>query len=83
MKKIYYGQATYDSKEIKACLNVLKNQSLSLMTGKNVNKLEKKVAKIFGKKFALMVNSGSSANLLAIQSLNLKKETEYLVKLME
>jgi CDP-6-deoxy-D-xylo-4-hexulose-3-dehydrase len=78
MKKIYYGQATYNSKEIKACLNVLKNQSLSLMTGKNVNKLEKKVAKIFGKKFALMVNSGSSANLLAIQSLNLKKNYEVI-----
>ena len=49
MKKIYYGQETYDSKEIKACLNVLKNQSLSLMTGKNVKKLEKKIADIFGK----------------------------------
>ena len=78
MKKIYYGQATYDSKEIKACLNVLKNQSLSLMTGKNVKKLEKKIADIFGKKYALMVNSGSSANLLAIQSLNLKKNSEVI-----
>jgi CDP-6-deoxy-D-xylo-4-hexulose-3-dehydrase len=78
MKKIYYGQATYDSKEIKSCLNVLKNQSLSLMTGKNVKKLENKVASIFGKKYALMVNSGSSANLLAIQSLNLKKNSEVI-----
>jgi CDP-6-deoxy-D-xylo-4-hexulose-3-dehydrase len=78
MKKIYYGQANYNSKEIKACLNVLNNQSLSLMTGKNVSKLEKKIAKIFGKKYALMVNSGSSANLLAIQSLNLKKKYEVI-----
>ena len=42
------------------------------MDGKNVKKLENIVAKIFGKKFALMVNSGSSANLLALASLNKK-----------
>ena len=74
MKKIYYGQASYNSKEINACLKVLKKQSLSLMTGEKVKMLEKKIASLFGKKYALMVNSGSSANLLAIQSLNLKKK---------
>tara|TARA_B100000965_G_scaffold327872_1_gene290806 strand:- start:2272 stop:3474 length:1203 start_codon:yes stop_codon:yes gene_type:complete len=78
MKKIYYGQAIYNFKEINSCLKVLKNQSLSLMNGINVFKLEKKVAKIFGKKYALMVNSGSSANLLALQSLNLKKKYEII-----
>ena len=30
MKKIYYGKAVYDNKEIKAVLNVLKNKSLTL-----------------------------------------------------
>ncbi len=78
MKKIYYGMANYNSKEINASLNVLKKQSLSLMDGKNVRKLEEKIAKLFGKKYALMVNSGSSANLLAIQSLQLKKESEII-----
>ena len=78
MKKIYYGQANYNSKEINACLRVLKKQSLSLMTGQNVKSLEKKIANLFGKKYALMVNSGSSANLLAIQSLNLKKKSEVI-----
>tara|TARA_B100000900_G_scaffold148328_1_gene125833 strand:- start:1588 stop:2790 length:1203 start_codon:yes stop_codon:yes gene_type:complete len=78
MKKIYYGQASYNSKEINACLKVLKKQSLSLMTGKKVHMLEKKIANLFGKKYALMVNSGSSANLLAIQSLNLKKNSEVI-----
>ena len=43
MKKIYYGQASYNSNEINACLKVLKKQSLSLMTGKNVRMLEKKM----------------------------------------
>ena len=72
-KKIYYARAVYNNKEIAASLNVLKNNSLTLMDGKNVKKFENKIAKLFGKKFALMVNSGSSANLLALASLNLKK----------
>ena len=70
MKKVYYGKAVYDNKEINAVLNVLKKNSLSLVDGQNVKKLEKTVAKLFGKKYGLMVNSGSSANLLAIASLN-------------
>ena len=65
MKKVYYGKAVYDNKEINAVLNVLKKNSLSLVDGQNVKKLEKTVAKLFGKKYGLMVNSGSSANLLA------------------
>ena len=66
MKKIYYGKAVYDHKEIKAVNDVLIHSSLSLVDGKKVKILEKKVANLFGKKFALMVNSGSSANLLAV-----------------
>lgn len=76
--KIYYGKAIYGSEEINASIKVLKNNSLSLMDGDNVKKLEKSVAKIFGKKFGLMVNSGSSANLLGIASLNLKKKSEVI-----
>jgi len=78
MKKIYYGKAVYDSKEINAVLKVLKNSSLSLVNGTNVKVLEKKVCKIFGKKYGLMVNSGSSANLLALASFNFKKGSEII-----
>ncbi len=78
MKKIYYGKAVYDNKEINAVLNVLKKQELQLIDGVNVKKLEKNVCKLFGKKFGLMVNSGSSANLLALASLNLKKGSEII-----
>ena len=78
MKKIYYGKAVYDQKEIKAVHNVLTHNSLSLVDGKKVKLLEKKVAKLFGKKFGLMVNSGSSANLLALASLNFKKNSEII-----
>jgi dTDP-4-amino-4,6-dideoxygalactose transaminase len=51
MKKIYYGKAVYDNKEINAVINVLKNHSLTLIDGPHVKKLEKTVAKIFGKKY--------------------------------
>jgi len=78
MKKIYYGKAVYDSKEINAVLRVHKNDSLSLIDGKKVKELEKTVSKIFGKKYGLMVNSGSSANLLALSSFKFKKGSEVI-----
>jgi CDP-6-deoxy-D-xylo-4-hexulose-3-dehydrase len=81
MHKIYYSRASYDQKEINAVNKVLKNP-LSLMDGPSVKLFERKVAKIFGKKFGLMVNSGSSANLLALQSLNLKKNSEIITPLL-
>ena len=78
MKKIYYGRAVYDKKEINAVLDVLKNDSLSLIDGKKVKTLEKKISQIFGKKYGLMVNSGSSANLLALSSFKFKKGSEII-----
>ena len=76
--KIYYGKAVYDQKEIQASLKVLKDKSLTLIDGPAVKDLENKISKLFGKKYGLMVNSGSSANLLALASLNLKKESEVI-----
>ena len=77
-KKIYYGKAVYDNKEISAVLRVLKNNSLNLIDGPHVKKLEREICKIFGKKYALMVNSGSSANLLGLSSFNFKKGSEII-----
>jgi len=76
--KIYYGKAVYNQKEIQASLKVLKNKSLTLIDGPAVKNLESKISKLFGKKYGLMVNSGSSANLLALASLNLKKGSEII-----
>ena len=78
MHKIYYGKAVYDNKEINAVINVLKKHSLTLIDGPHVKKLEKTIAKIFGKKYGLMVNSGSSANLLALSSFKFKKGSEVI-----
>ncbi len=78
MKKIFYGKAVYNNKEINAVLGVLRNNSLSLIDGPNVKNLEKKVSNLFGKKYGLMVNSGSSANLLALSSFNFKPGSEVI-----
>ena len=78
MNKIYYGYAVYDRKEINAVNEVLTKSNLTLIDGPSVKLFEKNVAKLFGKKFGLMVNSGSSANLLAIASLKLKKGSEII-----
>jgi len=77
-KKIYYGLAVYNNKEIKAVNRVLSKNKLNLIDGPHVKLFEKNVAKLFGKKYGLMVNSGSSANLLALASLNLKKNSEVI-----
>ena len=46
MHKIYYVRAVYNNKEIQAVLKVLKKQSLSLIDGFNVKKIERKGPKL-------------------------------------
>jgi CDP-6-deoxy-D-xylo-4-hexulose-3-dehydrase len=76
--RVYYGKAVYGKEEIAATLDVLKNKSITLIDGPSVKELEKKISKVFGKKYGLMVNSGSSANLLALSSFNFKKGAEII-----
>ena len=58
-KKIYYGYAVYDRKEINAVNEVLTKKNLTLIDGPSVKLFETNVANIFGKRFGLMVNSGN------------------------
>ena len=74
--KIPYGKNVYGKEEVSAVLNCLKK---STQMSKNVSLFEKKVAKIFNKKYGIMVNSGSSAILLALKILNLKKGSEVII----
>ena len=76
--KIYYGKAIYGKNEIEAVNKVLKKNYLNLIDGPHVKLLENKIAKLFGKKHALMVNSGSSANLLGLASFNFKPGSEII-----
>ncbi|CAA6603042.1 NDP-hexose 3,4-dehydratase [Rhodospirillaceae bacterium LM-1] len=76
--RVFYGQAIYGEEEIAAVIDVLRNQSLALMTGPKVAEFESKIAALFGKRHGLMVNSGSSANLLAFAALDLPKGAEVI-----
>ena len=61
--------------EIDAVVNVLKT---STQMSKNVFSFEKKIAKLFNKNYGLMVNSGSSALMLAMEALNLPEGSEVI-----
>jgi CDP-6-deoxy-D-xylo-4-hexulose-3-dehydrase len=74
--KITYGKNLYNNLEISSVVKKLKKTT---QMGEAVSNFEKKIAKYFGKKYGLMVNSGSSALILAIESLKLKKGSEIIV----
>jgi CDP-4-dehydro-6-deoxyglucose reductase, E1 len=76
--RVLYSQATYGQEEIDAVRTVLENNPLSLMCGSSVHAFEEHVAALFGKRHALMVNSGSSANMLAVAALDLPAGSEVI-----
>ena len=64
--------STLGPEEKQAILDVAESGMYTM--GKKVRKFEEKFAKYFGMKYAVMTNSGSSANLIAIASLFYKKD---------
>ena len=81
MKKIRvtYGLSIHDESEIKAVNRVLKT---STQMGKNVFNFEKKISKLFKKKYGLMVNSGTSALFLALESIDLPRYSEVITPVL-
>ncbi len=75
--RVPYAQAVYGKKEIEAVVRVLKNPT-KITAGDVVNRFENQIAQLFGKKHGVMVNSGSSANLIAIEALDLPKGSEVI-----
>ena len=74
-KKVWYAPNRFESygeEEIKAVEQCLSDGWLAGFGPKSIE-FEEKVAKYFGKKYGLFVNSGSSACLLALAALNLPK----------
>ena len=66
----------YGDDEIDAVVDCLKDGFLA--PGPRTELFEKKVAGLFGKKFGLMVNSGSSANLLALNAFGFQPGDEVI-----
>jgi len=86
MGKIIYPLLSdaFNKKDIKCGINVIKSKFITM--SKVTRRFEKKFANKVGSKFALMTNSGSSANLLAISAIvnpmfkrNLKSGDEVLI----
>ena len=69
MNKMEYklSDNTWDEEEIKAIYEVIESNRFTM--GQKTKEYEKKFADYFGVKYAVMVNSGSSANLIAIAAL--------------
>lgn len=75
-RKILYAEAVFGEEEKQAVMRSMDNKWLA--SGPLVKKFEEKVAKLFGKKYGIAVNSGSSANLLALQSLHVPEASEVI-----
>ena len=73
--KISYGKNVYNNEEINAVIKTLKK---STQMGTSVKNFEEKISKIFSKKFGLMVNSGSSALILALKVMDIKENSEVI-----
>ncbi len=78
--RVSYAGFIYDDKEINAVSKTLKDRK-SLM-GEKTKLFEKKIAALFNKKFGVMVNSGSSANLLALEILQLPEGSEVITPIL-
>lgn len=72
---VRYGGAMLDQKEIDTVVNVMKT---SMVVGQNVQTFEARCAKLLGHKYGVMVNSGSSALMLAMRLLRLPKGSEVI-----
>jgi len=78
--RVSYAKAVHDEAERKRVLAVL-DEHRTIM-GKEIYQFEERVSKLFGCKFGVMVNSGSSANLLALEILNFPEGSEIITPLL-
>lgn len=74
--RVTYAQAVFSHEEKQAVLNSLNNPWLA--AGPQVAEFERKIASLFGYRHGVATNSGSSANLLALDSLDLPKGSEVI-----
>ncbi len=67
MNKYSLASSSWNESELRAIQNVIDSDIFTM--GTNVLEYENQFAKFFGSKYSVMVNSGSSANLLMVASL--------------
>lgn len=72
------ASSTWDEKELAAIQTVIDSDMFTM--GKHVAEYEKQFAEFFGSKYALMVSSGSTANLLMIAAMFFTKDESRKLK---
>lgn len=80
-KQVLYARATYGEEERLAVNHVL-NHPENLVGGPKTSEMEERVSDLFGKEHGVMVNSGSSANLLSVELLDLPRGSEVITPLV-
>lgn len=73
--RVFYGQSVHGEEEINAVVEVMRG---STQMGDRVRRMQARVADLFAKRHGIMVNSGSSANYLAIEILDLPEGSEVI-----
>ncbi|HTH27385.1 MAG TPA: DegT/DnrJ/EryC1/StrS family aminotransferase [Sphingobium sp.] len=77
--RVNYGQTVHGQAEIDAVIEVLRT---STQMGAKVRAMEARVAALFDKTHGIMVNSGSSANYLAMELLQLPVGSEIITPVL-
>jgi len=77
--RVNYGQTVHGEEEIAAVVDVLRT---STQMGARVRDMQERVAALFAKKHGIMVNSGSSANYLAMELLELPEGSEVITPVL-
>jgi CDP-6-deoxy-D-xylo-4-hexulose-3-dehydrase len=73
--RVPYVSTVYDDMEINAVVECLKS---STQMGANTKAFEEKISKIYGHKYGLATNSGSSSLFLAMETLNIPEGSEVI-----
>jgi len=79
-ERVPYGLAVHDHEEENAVLEIIRNHKTIM--GEKVKQFENEIAVLFGKKFGVMVNSGSSANLLTYEILKMPENSEVITPIL-
>jgi CDP-6-deoxy-D-xylo-4-hexulose-3-dehydrase len=78
-RRIRYGGAMIDEQEIEAVNRVMRT---GMIVGEQVQTFEKRIAALLGHEYGVMVNSGSSALMLAMRLLDLPKGSEVITPVL-
>lgn len=79
--RVPYALTVYGKEEVQAVNEVLKDPT-KIVSGPRVREFERQIAELFGKKFGVMVDSGSSANLLAVELMKLPPGSEVVTPML-